>query len=274
MMHYYPAPAKINRFLRIVRQEDNGYHYLQTIFQFISLTDTLGFELRTDDQIVADYHNEFIHEGNDLIVKAIRLLQAKSGRTTGVTITLDKHIPMGAGLGGGSSNAATALMAINELYGLHYSSETLQALGRTLGADVPIFIYGQSAWAEGIGDQFIPMMPEESEQYLIVPPIAISTQKVFQSEHLARNHPMLPQSPDQPYLNDCISAIVALYPQMGHYLTQLTNIGVMPKITGTGACIYIDVPTESQMARLMDLANLEGWQVLPFKTLNRSPFHA
>lgn len=272
-MQFFKSPAKINLFLRIVRQEPNGYHYLQTLFQFISLQDEIGFELRNDDKIIADYHNEFITEENDLIVKAIRLLQKESGITTGLNITLNKNIPMGAGLGGGSSNAATTLMAVNELYQLDYSSEKLQALGRTLGADVPIFIYGQSAWAEGIGDLFIPMQPKEKAYGLIIPNISISTQKVFQYPALSRTNPILEKTDHPDYLNDCTSAIYALYPKMQGYMTALTDLGLSPKITGTGSCIYIDEPTIEQQVQLDQFLQVENLQYCTFNTLNRSPYH-
>lgn len=271
-MHVFLSPAKINLFLRIVRQEPNGYHYLQTLFQFISLHDEIGFELRDDDAIIADYHDERINHDNDLIVKAIRLLQKESGVTTGLTITLKKNIPMGAGLGGGSSNAATTLMAVNELYRLNYSSEKLQVLGRTLGADVPIFIYGKSAWAEGIGDLFIPMTPIERAYELIIPNISISTQKVFQFPELSRNNPLLEKTDRPDYLNDCTSAIYSLYPQMKRYMDALTQMDLSPKITGTGSCIYINVPTAQQRLMLNAFLEQEGLQHCSFTTLNSSPY--
>lgn len=272
-MQFFKSPAKINLFLRIVRQEPNGYHYLQTLFQFISLQDEIGFELRDDNKIMADYHNEFITEENDLIVKAIRLLQKESGITTGLNITLKKSIPMGAGLGGGSSNAATTLMAINELYQLNYNSDKLQALGRTLGADVPIFIYGQSAWAEGIGDLFIPMQPKEKAYGLIIPNISISTQKIFQYPELSRNNPILEKTDQPEYLNDCTSAIYALYPKMQDYMATLTSLGLAPKITGTGSCIYINEPTFEQQIQLDQFLASENLQYRSFHTLNHSPYH-
>lgn len=271
-MKYFNSPAKINRFLRIVRQEPNGYHYLQTLFQFISIQDKIGFELRNDDKICADYHNEFITEKNDLIVRAIRLLQQKNNIQQGVNVTLQKNIPMGAGLGGGSSNAATTLMAMNHLYQLNHSSETLQAIGRTLGADVPIFIYGKSAWAEGIGDEFIPMHPSEDNYWLIIPPISISTQRIFQYPELARNNDILEKTDTPEYLNDCTTAIFALYPKMKVYMDQLTRLALAPKITGTGACIYINVPSIDQQAQLLSFAKNEQLKIIPFKTLNHSTF--
>lgn len=273
-MLFFNSPAKINLFLRIVRQEPNGYHYLQTLFQFISLQDEISFELRDDEKICADYHNEAIHEANDLIVKAIRLLQKESGIATGINITLKKNIPMGAGLGGGSSNAATTLMAINQLYNLNYSSEKLQALGRTLGADVPIFIYGKSAWAEGIGDLFIPMSPIEKAYGLIIPNISISTQKVFQYPALTRNNQPVEKSNHPQYLNDCTSAIYALYPKMQNYMEVLTKLDLSPKITGTGSCIYIDIPNEKQQLELDNFLEQEHLRYIEFKTMNCSSYYS
>lgn len=267
-MLYLKSPAKVNLFLRIVRQETNGYHYLQTLFQFISLHDVIGFERRDDDKIIADYHNDAINESNDLIVKGIRLLQKESGITQGFNITLEKNLPMGAGLGGGSSNAAAALMAVNHLYNLNYSSEKLQALGKSLGADVPIFIYGRSAWAEGIGEQFVPMNPLEKAYILVIPPISISTQKVFQFKELARNNPLLEKTDHPHYLNDCTSAIFALYPAMKKYMDALSAIGLSPRITGTGSCIYIDCPDDNQKESLEKLATEENLKLLSFSTTN------
>ena len=273
-MQFFNSPAKINLFLRIIRQEPNGYHYLQTLFQFISLQDEIGFELRDDEKICADYHNDAITEENDLIVKAIRLLQKESGITTGLNITLKKNIPMGAGLGGGSSNAATTLMAINHLYDLNYDSEKLQILGRSLGADVPIFVYGKSAWAEGIGDLFVPMQPVEKSYGLIIPNISISTQKVFQYPELARNNPLVEKNDHPEYLNDCTSAIYALYPKMKNYMDTLDTIGLSPKITGTGSCIYIELPSESQQSALDQFLLQEELQYRKFKTQNRSSYYS
>ncbi len=277
--HTFLSPGKINRFLRIVRQEPNGYHYLQTIFQFIDLCDQIHFTLRDDDELVADYHNEIITKENDLILKAIVALKTYAQETrknihcSGVSISLDKQLPTGAGLGGGSSNAATALIAMNRLWNLNFTNEQLQMIGRKLGADVPIFIYGKSAWAEGIGDQFTPLSPPEESLVLIVPPISISTQKIFTSEVLERSHDKLNIDVHTPYVNDCTSAIFKLYPEMKKLINDLENASFLPKITGTGACLFFSV-LENQLKLLEEICKQHKCTYTQFKSLNRSPMYS
>ncbi len=279
-LHYFPAPAKINRMLRVIRREENGYHYLQTVFQFTSLFDEIGFAAsrlpfagESEHRLKFHYsHTDFSLE-DDLIYRAIKALQNRTGRQFSVEIDLQKQLPMGAGLGGGSSNAATTLVALNALLDLKLTQNELIEMGANLGADVPIFIYGQSAWAEGIGEQLTPLSPPEEELLLIKPPLSISTKVIFESEHLPRNSPLFIEKvfTQKRALNDCEPAIFHHYPKMQRYMDDLKSLGLSPYITGTGSCIYIKPPNPQQNAELRQLARQYNWQLIEFQTLNRSP---
>jgi 4-diphosphocytidyl-2-C-methyl-D-erythritol kinase len=156
---FWPAPAKLNLFLHILGRRPDGYHQLQTTFQFIDLCDELSFEPRADGRIVRLSNLAGVPEQTDLIVRAARLLQAQTGATSGVDIRVVKRIPMEGGLGGGSSDAATTLVALNHLWGLELPVERLAQMGLGLGADVPVFVHGHAAWAEGVGEQLQPFAP-------------------------------------------------------------------------------------------------------------------
>ena len=271
-MLYFPSPAKINRMLRIIRREENGYHYLQTIFQFTDLFDEIGFEILPDDEIHFNYeHHDFSLE-DDLIYRAIKALKDYTHCTKGVRVDLIKNLPMGAGIGGGSSNAATTLVALNTLWELYLSEEELMQIGKSLGADVPIFIYGKSAWAEGIGEQLSDIDISEEEFVLINPGIHISTQKVFESPHLTRNSPIFEDHyfDDSRAINDCLPAIYHLYPQMRLIMNALNELKLNPYITGTGSCIFVPTMNSEQSLLLHSLAEEQNWQLLPFKSMNES----
>ncbi len=271
-MLYFPSPAKINRMLRIIRQEANGYHYLQTVFQFTNLYDEIGFQVNDTGEIHFDYDHELFPLEEDLIYRAMIALQEYSQIEKGVTIDLIKHLPMGAGIGGGSSNAATTLVVLNQLWELYLTTEELIQIGKQLGADVPIFIYGKSAWAEGIGEQLTPIEPPESDFILINPGIHISTKEIFESPHLIRNSPLFeePYFTEERAINDCLPAIFAHYPVMQTIMTKLEALELSPYITGTGACLFIPKPTDEKWESLQSLAKKEQWQLQPFKSLNRS----
>lgn len=271
-MLYFPSPAKINRMLRIIRREENGYHYLQTIFQFTDLFDEIGFEILPEDQILFNYeHQDFALE-DDLIYRAIMALKQYTNCTKGVRIDLIKNLPMGAGIGGGSSNAATTLVALNTLWELYLSEEELMQIGKSLGADVPIFIYGKSAWAEGIGEKLSDIEIAEEEFILINPGIHISTQKVFESAHLTRNSPIFEEHyfDHSRAINDCLPAIYHLYPHMRLIMNALNKLELNPYITGTGSCIFIPTMNAEQSLLLQSLAEEQNWQLLPFKSMNES----
>lgn len=181
------APAKLNLFLHVTAKRDDGYHALETVFQFIDLYDYVTISVNDTGAIYSEQPMIGVEDNDNLAIKAAKLLQAKAGCSYGAVIAIDKNIPMGAGMGGGSSNAATVLIALNKLWQLHYSREELMAIGRELGADVPIFIYGQNAFAKGIGDE-LSAIDLPIDNYLIaVPDVHCSTAKIFSDPNLCRN---------------------------------------------------------------------------------------
>lgn len=186
-MYTYLAPAKLNLFLHVTGQRADGYHCLQTIFQFLDYNDILSFEVRSDGQLL--YHS-FAQEWpleHDLILRAAQLLKQQSGTSLGADISVKKNIPVGSGLGGGSSNAATTLLALNQLWQLPFSTKVLAQIGLTLGADVPVFVYGHSAWAEGIGEQLTPVELDEPWYFVIYPNCSVSTKTIFADPTLTRS---------------------------------------------------------------------------------------
>lgn len=232
------SPAKLNLMLHITGRRADGYHLLQTAFQFIELYDEMSFT-RTDNGIRRISGNERVAEQDDLIVRAATLLQQHSGVGHGVDISIDKKIPMGGGLGGGSSNAATTLMALNRLWELNLNSQQLQQLGLQLGADVPIFIFGQSAWAEGVGDQLIAINPPEPWYLIIHPQIFVSTGEIFSSKHLTRDcHPITIRAfLEGSGINVCETVACELYPEIQQAINWLSQFSPA-RMTGTGACIF------------------------------------
>ena len=186
-MSVWLAPAKLNLFLHVVGQRDDGYHLLQTVFQFIDIYDELEFELRGDGQIRQARPLEGIDEDNDLSIKAARSLQSKTGCKQGVNISITKNLPTGAGLGGGSSNAATTLLALNSLWNLGLSRSELGEIGLQLGADVPVFVAGHNAWAQGIGEELEPIELKQAYFVVIVPRVHVSTAEIFANPKLTRD---------------------------------------------------------------------------------------
>jgi 4-diphosphocytidyl-2-C-methyl-D-erythritol kinase len=244
----WPAPAKLNLFLHIVGRRPDGYHELQTCFQFIDLCDEIEIEVRKDGRIrrVADMPG--VPEDADLCVRAARMLQAAAGTRLGADIGVIKRIPMGGGLGGGSSDAATCLVALNELWQLHRPEDELAALGLKLGADVPVFVRGRTAWAEGVGERLTPLYPPlapfEANYLILKPNIGVSTAEIFQDPELTRNSPPITihgflASGGQ---NDCLGVVRRRYPEVARALDWLSGFG-LARLTGTGACVFLAVET-------------------------------
>ncbi|MEM7252337.1 MAG: 4-(cytidine 5'-diphospho)-2-C-methyl-D-erythritol kinase [Pseudomonadota bacterium] len=246
------APAKINWFLNIVGRRDDGYHELQSAFQFLTLADRLQFAPRDDGEIRRLPDIAGIPERDDLVVKAAWALRHASGTDRGVTITVDKRIPTGAGLGGGSSDAATTLVALNALWDLGIDSERLATIGLTLGADVPIFLFGRSAWAEGIGERLVPVRLPEVWLVVIYPDQSIPTRDIFTASKLTRNSaprtiprflresesgPLRPADVLAVANNDCEVVARHLYPVVGEALEWLGQYGTA-RMTGTGSAIF------------------------------------
>ncbi len=240
----WPAPAKLNLFLHILGRRPDGYHELQTCFQFIDLCDEITIGVRPDGLICRTNDLPGLPPDTDLCIRAARALQAASGSPLGADIGLRKIIPVGGGLGGGSSDAATCLLALNHLWGVHWPSEKLAALGLKLGADVPVFVQGRVAWAEGVGERLTPLYPPEAPieaNYLILKPnVNVSTATVFQDPELTRNsapitiHGFLASGGR----NDCLGVVRRRYPEVAHALDWLSVFG-SARLTGTGACVFL-----------------------------------
>mgnify|MGYP000570741185 CR=1 FL=1 len=266
-----PSPAKLNLFLHITGQRADGYHNLQTIFQFVDYADTLTFTLREDGMITLSPALADIASQDNLIVKAARLLQQQSQSHLGVDIHLNKIIPMGAGLGGGSSNAATTLLALNILWSLHWPNEKLAQLGLSLGADVPIFVYGRAAWAEGVGEALTPLELPEPVYVVLKPDCKIGTREIFSHPALTRDSTPIKvaASEAQDGRNDCESIVTELYPAVRNALSWLRQYGEA-KLTGTGSCVFLRCDTREQAQTLLSVCPFEGF-VAPAK--NVSPTH-
>jgi len=277
----WPAPAKLNRFLHITGQRDDGYHLLQTVFQFLDYNDTLDFQLREDSTIRLMTELPGVDEDNNLVVRAARLLQQHTEVKTGVEISLHKCLPMGGGLGGGSSNAATVLVALNTLWGTNLKQSELASLGLQLGADVPVFIHGQSVWAEGVGEQFKPINLDEPWFLVIIPPINVSTAEVFAHPQLTRNtSPItIPDFKQGAGKNDCEALVEIFYPAVKEVLNWLRKqADCLPgcvaktRMTGTGACVFTGFQTKEVAMQVYEQLP-ENWQAFVAKGLNISPLH-
>ena len=292
-LHDVPAPAKLNLFLHVTGRRADGYHLLQTVFTFIDLADRLHFTLRDDGRIVRATDVPGVAHDDDLIVRAARLLQqhaaAESGARAGVTIGVDKHIPAGGGLGGASSDAASTLMALNRLWGCGLSREALQALGLTLGADVPVFIFGQTAFAQGIGEslQLCPVPP--ASYVVLIPAISVSTATVFGYRDLTRDtksiimHDFAGHDIHQFGRNDLQAAACALFKPLSLIVSWLESQGLQARMTGSGACFFMafDTPELAQACRqrvesaLASYPEARQWvkQVVVCEGINRHPLY-
>lgn len=264
------SPAKLNLMLHITGQRADGYHLLQTVFQFIGLYDDMQFRL-TDGDIRRIGGNEQIAESDDLIIRAARLLQPYQQSAQGVDIRIQKHIPMGGGLGGGSSNAATTLLALNRLWNLQLSQQHLQQIGLQLGADVPIFIFGQNAWAEGVGEQLQAVDLPENWYLIINPQIFVSTGQIFSSKYLTRDcHPITIRAfLEGSTENVCQKVACKLYPEIQQALDWLDQFG-HARMTGTGACIFAEFDS-AEKAEAVKSRIPEQWTGYVAKGLKANP---
>jgi 4-diphosphocytidyl-2-C-methyl-D-erythritol kinase len=242
----WPAPAKINLFLHVVGRRADGYHLLQTVFRFLDQGDELRFEPRPDGKIVAAGPLHGVPPDADLTIRAARLLRQRSGLEGGVTIHLTKRLPLGGGLGGGSSDAATTLMALNRLWQCGLSSAELQRLGLSLGADVPVFIHGQACFAEGVGDQFTDLALPPAWYLVTIPDVSVPTAEVFRASDLRRDTPAMVPAAWRPGVggNDLESVARRLFPEVGHHLDWLRTLGPA-RMSGSGACCFAEFATES-----------------------------
>jgi 4-diphosphocytidyl-2-C-methyl-D-erythritol kinase len=267
----WPAPAKLNLFLHVTGRRPDGYHELQTLFQIIDLADELDFDVRADGVVRRVSGPAGIDAGQDLVVRAARRLQEAAGTPLGVDIALRKRIPLQGGLGGGSSDAATTLVALNLLWGLGFTVDRLAGLGLALGADVPVFVRGRTAWGEGVGELLSPVDLPERWYAVVRPDAAVSTAEVFQAPELTRNSPAITirgflQAGGR---NDCAPVVAARYPEVRRALDWLGRRGDA-RLTGTGSCVFASfADREGAEAALAGLP--EAWQGFVARGLNRSP---
>lgn len=269
-----PAPAKLNRMLHIVGRRQDGYHELQTLFQFIDLCDYLTFTPRTDSAITLSNPLSGVAHNDNLIVRAAHLLQQASGIQQGVSVAIEKSLPMGGGLGGGSSNAATALIGLNHLWQLGLSSEALAKLGLTLGADVPVFVHGHSAWAEGVGEKLTSVTLDTPWFVVIHPGVSVSTPAIFQDPELTRDS--LPitmaralQGGAPEWRNDCEAIVKKRYPPIAEALDWLTQ-HAPSRLTGTGACLFAAFDSQQAAQAVAHMAG-QHWHSWVARGLNTSP---
>ena len=251
-----PAPAKLNLFLHVVGRRPDGYHLLQTLFRFIDLNDTLRFTLRKDGEVRRINALDGVPAEQDLCVRAARLLQQDTGCKLGVDIELEKRIPMGGGLGGGSSDAATTLLALNRLWQLELPRERLLRLGLSLGADVPVFVFGDNAFAEGVGEQLQAYPLPEAWYVVLCPPVHVPTVQIFTHPELTRNTismtmRALPKGLEfrvgrqAGFKNDLQAVACKLYPEVAEYLAWLAKFAPA-LMTGSGACVFAEFGTEAE----------------------------
>jgi len=267
----WPAPAKLNLCLHIVGRRADGYHLLQSAMQFISLADQLSFYARPPGVIERIGGLADVPEEADLVVRAARLLTESVRTSGGVAIAVDKRIPVQGGLGGGSSDAATVLVALNELWGAGLSLDELAALGLRLGADVPLFVRGRAAWAEGVGERLTPCEFDESVYLVVKPDAAVSTAEIFQAPELTRNSPITTIRAFRAGggRNDCASTVRGRVPQVAEALDWLQQFGDA-RLTGTGACVFVSMVDEGAAERAK--AQLPArWTGFVSRGLNSSP---
>src|SRR5246500_6020256 len=236
---HWPAPAKLNLFLHVTGRRADGYHELQTLFQLIDLCDTITISLRGDGLIERPAGPAGVAPEADLTLRAALALKQATGTRQGADLRVHKRIPQGAGLGGGSSDAATTLLALNELWGCRLSLQDLASLALPLGADVPVFIQGSSAWAEGIGERLTPVSLPERWYVIIYPGVGVGTRELFQSPELTRNSPLITIRAffESGGRNDCEPAVRARVPQVAEALEWLAR-SAPAHLTGTGSCVF------------------------------------
>lgn len=267
----WPAPGKLNLTLRVLGRREDGYHRLQTLFQFIDYGDWLSFAPRADGQIRLLTEIPGVSAASDLSVCAARRLQAATACKLGADLSIDKRLPLGGGLGGGSSDAATTLVALNRIWGTGLSEDELAVLGLALGADVPVFVRGRAAWGEGVGENLTPVELPEPWYLVMAPACAVSTAAVFADPELTRNSPSIKiadflAGDDR---NDCLGLVRLRYPVVAKALDWLGGFS-RGRLTGTGACVFAIFGSAEDACAVLNQApaGLRGYVA---KGMNRSP---
>ena len=275
---WYAAPAKLNLFLHVVGRRPDGYHCLQTVFRLIDLADMLRFSPRADRLIRLAVTVPGVPEDDDLCVRAAKALKDASGFPGGIDIYLEKRIPIGGGLGGGSSDAATTLLVLNRLWDLGFDQKGLTVLGTSLGADVAVFLSGGNAFAEGIGDKLVPIVLPQAWYVVLVPPVAVPTAAIFAAPELTRNTKTIIISSFSAGLgeyqsgfghNDLEPVVCSRYPQVAEHLAWLKTQGDA-RVTGSGACVFAEFSTEMH-ARSVVSRMPSGMRGMVARGLGRHP---
>ena len=262
-MTTWPAPAKLNLFLHIVGRRPDGYHLLQTVFQFIDFCDTLTFAPRDDGRVTRGSGPVDVPAEQDLTVRAARLLQQATGCTQGATISLDKRLPMGGGLGGGSSDAATVLLALNHLWQTGLSRPALEKLGLGLGADVPVFVHGRNTFAEGVGEAFTDLELPAASYLVLHPAVNVPTAAIFGAPELRRDTPPIEAAewrPGQGH-NDLEAVACSKFPEVAAHLAWLKQHAPEAMMTGSGACVFAGFARRSAAEAVFRAlpAGFDGW---------------
>jgi 4-diphosphocytidyl-2-C-methyl-D-erythritol kinase len=268
----WPAPAKLNLMLHVVGRRQDGYHELQTVFQLIDLCDRIEITVRTDGTIVRTAGPPGVPEHMDLVVRAAKALQQTSGTRLGAEIAIRKRIPMGGGLGGGSSDAATTLVALNKLWKTGYSTAQIAEFGGALGADVPVFVAGKSAWAEGTGEKLTPVSLGADSWYVVLfPGVAVPTAAVFQAPELTRNSPPTTMRGflETGGRNDCEPVVRARFPVVGEALDWLGQ-HAPARLTGTGSCVFAKFSRAADAERVAARVP-DTWRAWVARGLDSSP---
>lgn len=266
----WPAPAKLNLMLRITGQRNDGYHLLQTVFQLTDLCDWLTFHKVEDNAISLKNPIPGVPEASDLTIRAANLLRQETGCQQGVCIEVEKNLPMGGGLGGGSSDAATTLVVLNRLWKLNLSENKLMQLGLKLGADVPVFIFGHAAWAEGVGEELEKIEPAEKWIVVIKPDCHVDTKEIFSVKDLTRDSKSIKIADfvAGEHQNDCLDVVCKMYQPVEKALASLAVFSEA-RLTGTGACVFAQFDSRESAERAYSALS-ESWQVYLTKGLNRS----
>ncbi|WP_369788174.1 4-(cytidine 5'-diphospho)-2-C-methyl-D-erythritol kinase [Rouxiella sp. WC2420] len=273
MTQFWPSPAKLNLFLYITGQRPDGYHDLQTLFQFVDYGDRLAFTVRDDAKITLTPSVEGVPDEQNLIVRAAKMLQQRLPAPRGADILLEKRLPMGGGLGGGSSNAATTLIALNMLWNAGLSDSELAELGVSLGADVPVFVMGHAAFAEGIGEVLQPVSPAEKWYLIAHPGVSIPTPAIFGDPELTRDTPkrLIDELLSATYSNDCEPIARKRFCEVEQLVSWLLEYAPT-RLTGTGACVFAEFDTEASAEEVLGQAPawINGFVA---RGVNVSPLH-